>query len=483
MDLTNLTKEQKIELYDALQEKKKRKRLKKDNYKPNAGQEPVHGSTAMIRLLTSGNGSGKTTLCIHEALWQAHGYNPVSKIHNKVPTDVVVLLDQANKADLIWKPELLKWFDIPEKNFKKCGKPYTSVIELSLGSRIFFFSQEAEPTALEGIQGYSLVIADEPPPEWQFNALFRGAREKGIIPKFLLSGTLIGSNSAWLRKLQTRWAAGLESDVECFRTSSYVNEANLAEGFLDKFSARLSPAERAIRIEGLPGDLEGLALAHLFKRKTHLMADEDFKYNTDMPCILAVDPHTSKPHVAVLLTCDKDNHLYAIKEASEKINAEKYTQKYLIPWIKNHRVIDLVVDCSGVADMTSGNGYESFIDEVNRILKKSGIGLRMRATRKMDKADEAFVERIQNALVLPEKEDLFGKRVPKLRILASLKGLISNMENVMWQRDRKLQSNKPKLEIGDKDFLAALKYALSCNLSVGASRGRVIRKQWRGKRK
>ena len=54
--LKNLSKEEKLRLYDILQEKERRNRNRKDTYKPNEGQLPVHQSKATVRVVTSGNG-------------------------------------------------------------------------------------------------------------------------------------------------------------------------------------------------------------------------------------------------------------------------------------------------------------------------------------------------------------------------------------------------------------------------------------------
>lgn len=367
-NLKDMTKEEKIELYEALKEKDRRKKLKKNNFVPNSGQIIGIRSNAMARCNTSGNAAGKSTWAIHEAVWQCQGYNPITKEYNLVPTDVVVLLYQNRKSDSIWKLEMLRWFDIDEKQFKKMGTPHTQKIEFPNGSNIIFFSQESDPQAFEGISGYSLVVVDEPCLEWQFNSLFRGARNKGIKPKFLIVGTLIGPNSVWIRKLQQRWAEGLEPDWFFIKTSSYVNKHNLADGFLEKFEARLSASERLVRIEGGASDLEGLALAHLFKRGTHVLPVAEFKPHYDMPCVIGIDPHTSKPNVAVLLGVDRNGLYYCIDEICTKVPAREYAQ-LLKPWVKQYRILDIVADCSGVSDMSGGEAYKSFIE----ILNEEGI--------------------------------------------------------------------------------------------------------------
>jgi len=480
-DLSNLTKDEKLRLLDSIKEQKRRKKLKSTRMVPNAGQMPVIKSGAMQRAMTSGNGAGKTCLGVHLVMWHAQGYNPITKEMNKVPTDAVVLIDQGRKADLIWKKEVQKWFEIPDKCFKKNGTPYTQEIHLENGSIIRFFSQEAAEYSFEGIQGYSLVLADEPCPEWQYNALFRGAREKGTIPKFVILGTLIGPNSVWLRKLKNQWETEGIEDWEFFTTSSWVNEDNLSDGFLHKFAARLSDAERHIRLEGGASDLDGLALAHLFNRRDHVVPVEEFRPDCNMPCVIGIDPHTRKNSVAVLLGVDNEGMLFAIDEVSVKKTAAEFYQD-IKPWMDKYQIIDVVCDSSGSADMTSGDHFRSFISVLTECMQRHHrIGCR--STRYSEKSDEAFIDRIQDVLLLPEKEDIFGKRIPKLRILDACKGLISNVENATWQRDRRMGINKPKLDIRELDYLAALKYALACNLTPRASRYHPVRINWNGKRR
>lgn len=58
MDISKLSKKDKLELLDALEAKKQLQIRKGANYVPNAGQMRVHESTKSIRVVTAGNGGG-----------------------------------------------------------------------------------------------------------------------------------------------------------------------------------------------------------------------------------------------------------------------------------------------------------------------------------------------------------------------------------------------------------------------------------------
>jgi hypothetical protein len=45
---------------------------------------------------------------------------------------------------------------------------------------------------------------------------------------------------------------------------------------------------------------------------------------------------------------------------------------------------------------------------------------------------------------------------------------------VQWAKYRNLDELKPTLDIGAKDFLACLKYALACNLTLSRKKSRAI---------
>jgi hypothetical protein len=49
------------------------------------------------------------------------------------------------------------------------------------------------------------------------------------------------------------------------------------------------------------------------------------------------------------------------------------------------------------------------------------------------------------------------------------------MENVQWKVQKGTETYQPKLEIGNKDFLSCLKYALAVNLTWTSAKRKVIR--------
>jgi hypothetical protein len=122
--------------------------------------------------------------------------------------------------------------------------------------------------------------------------------------------------------------------------------------------------------------------------------------------------------------------------------------------------------------MSGGDGLKSFIDVLNE------NGVRCRATRYEDKQDEPWIARVQEVLKIPseDEKDNFGRaRGSILKIFEGNDHIINDIENVQWVKVKNYEDFKPKLDIGDKDALACLKYALASNLSSKRIKAKVHR--------
>lgn len=476
-DLSKLTRAQKLEMLDAIEEKKRRIADRREAYIPNEGQEQVHRSDKKIRAVFSGNGGGKTALGVNEAIWAANGYNPITKQHSPVPARVVVVLDQPRKIEDLWLPEIQKWYPLKAEQLHKRGKPYYERISFDNGSEIIFMFHDMDPMVYESIE-LDWAVFDEPPPRKVWIGLRRGGRKKGRRSRYLIIGTPIAA--AWLRKeIYEPWSRGEEPDIECFRYSSFVNERNLGDGELESFSRSLSEKERRIRLHGEFFDLEGLALAHLFERETHVV--KEFQgWKDTWPCVIAIDPHPRKAHTAILLGVSPDDQLYVIKEMSSRSIPSVFARE-LRNFYQGYKVIDIVCDSLGSSELTGGDGNLSFI----QVLKNNGV--RVRATTFDEKRDEAWIQNIQEVLAIPLEPNRFGQKEPKIKINQACKGLIADIETVEWARYRNIDEFKPKLAIEAKDFLSCLKYALAAQPRFTKGREKVIgasrTKSWNNKEK
>lgn len=455
--LSAMSREEKIEWLKQVQESERRLKLRKDVYQPNEGQVQVHKSDKKIRLVVSGNGAGKTTLGVQEAVWSADGYNPVTDSFIPVPRRVVVVLDKPEKVDDKWLPEIRKWFTIDDKMLKKNGKPYYNQLMRPNGSEIKFMFHDQDELTFESLE-VDDIIFDEPPPRKVYIALLRGMRNKAKRARVLIIGTPI--TGSWLRKeIQEPWARGELPDTECFRFSTRVNDVNLPDGYVDWYSSKLTDKEKSIRIDGHFFDLDGLALAHLWSPKDHIIPLNQFRWDEEWPVVVAIDPHPSKPHVVSLVGADPYGPV-VLKELKVKLTTRKFA-KALKEMYKGYRVTDIVCDDWGSGESTGGEDFKSFID----ILKEEGI--QVRPTRWEDKHDEDWITRLRDALDIPEEPDNTGRCIPALRVLEGCKGIINDIETVEWDKYRNLDEFKPTLAIGAKDYLATVKYALATNLHVG----------------
>lgn len=438
---------------EALKEYKRRILKNKPTYIPNKGQEDVHLDSRRIRFVASGNGAGKTCLGTQEAIWWAQGYNPITKQISKVPATIVVVLDSPAKVADVWLEEIKKWYPIEDLEMKKNGKPHISELEFKNGSRIMFMFHLQEEMAFEGIQ-VDYVVYDEPPPRHVHIGLMRGARKKGAKPRFLFIGTPLGQ--PWL--YQEVWKPaeeGLRPDIGLHRFSTQVNAQNLADGYIEEFSRNLTEKERRARLFGEFAHLEGLALAHLLDKGIHVVPA--FKWPLGKPVVIAIDPHHSKPHHAIMLGTLGDGRLYYIKELTSRLAPEAFARS-LRDWYQGFKVVDIICDSFGEIPGTGGDGNMSFSDKLRQ------MGVRCRATSFKDKSDEDFINKIKQVLEIPIDADNLGRKVPILAILEGNDGIIRDIENVTWQKRRKEEGFKERLEISNKDYLACLKYALTTNI-------------------
>lgn len=460
--LKSLTKEQKLALYDAIQLKKELVKQRREAFKPHAGQLPIITSDAKIRMVTAGNGFGKTALAVNEALWAASGFNPIVNKTTFVPAKIIVVLDSPSKVADVWLPELRKWAVINEEQLFKDGKPFVSRITFKNGSEMRFMFHLQEDLAFESIEA-DTIIFDEPPPRNVWVALLRAGRTKHREPRYLMIGTPIAQ--PWLREYFVDWEKGNYPDTQFFKGLTEQNKHNLADNYIEDFSRHLTERERKTRLQGAFFNTEGLALAELFNRQRHLVKEAQLPddYKPSWPAVIAIDPHPNKPTFACVVVAAPDGTKYYVAETAQKVIPREFGRWLQLNWLAQYNIKDIVCDSLGNSDFTGGEGFKSFIEVLN------SMGIRVRATTFDEKGDDVFLTRIQDGLFIPDQGE------PTLKILNTCVGLIRDVENVSWMAQKGTETYKPKLDIGNKDYLACLKYALASNLTYDNSRRKIIR--------
>lgn len=466
--LEKMSRAEKLALLDAIEEKNKRALERREAFTPNKGQGPVieafSDDKKEMVLVLSGNGAGKSALGVNLAIEAALGYIKHTEKLLPVPAKVYVILDQPTKVETAFLPELQKWYPLKPEQCHKQGKPYVSMITFPNGSELRFLFHEMEPMALESIEG-DVFIFDEPPPRHVFISLRRAGRRKGRKPKYVIIGTPIAAS--WLRtEIYEPWARSERPEIECFRFSTEVNKENLSDGYIESFSRYLTDKEARIRLHGEFFDLEGLALAHLIDEKVHFIPQ--LRWPPTWPVVVAVDFHPRKSHVAIMVGVNDKDELVVLKEMTSRSIPSVFAQE-LKSFYQGYRVTDLVCDSLGNSELTGGDGNLSFI----AVLRNHGV--RIRPTRYDEKSDESWVQMIMESIAIPVEADLMGRRLPRLRVVDTCKGLIHDMRTVEWQKIKNMDELKPKLSIASKDFLACLKYALATQPRFSKVKNKVIR--------
>jgi hypothetical protein len=329
-----------------------------------------------------------------------------------------------------------------------------------------------EPMAFESLET-DFVIIDEPIARPLWVALLRSGRKKNRQARFLMIGTPIAQ--MWLREYYSEWQKGSYTDTEFFKMSTHVNAANLSDGYIEAYTAHLTEKEKRTRIYGDFFNTDGLALAGLWKREQHVIPSSQLPedYKQSWPHVIALDPHPNKPTYGCMLAAGPDGKKYYVSEFAKKMVARDLAHWLKENWLAEHRVTDIICDSSGQADYTGGERFKSFIEVLNE------CAVRTRATSYNEKADTDFLTRIQEALYIPNEGE------PGLLFLQGCTGISRDIENVQWKAQKGTEESQPKLEIGNKDYLACLKYALAANLTFDNSKRKVIRPSkpspWSGK--
>lgn len=445
-NLRNLSRDEKLQLLAELEEKEKRLKQKQTLYVPNDLQAKVHKSLKRIRLVTAANGVGKTCLGVWESYWAATGTNPHRSLQGiPIPNTGIVVLDSPDKVDR-WMDEYRRWFDTTEWQLIKNGKPYINEINLPNGSVIKFMFHLQEQMAFESFEA-EWAIFDEPSPRHCFVGVQRALR-RSPNPFTLIVGTPIAQ--PWLKTdLYDPAMKGERDDIEVFKAGIMVNASNLGKDYIANFSRDLTEAEKKVRLHGEFAHLEGLALADLWKRDIHIIPR--FEWPRAHPVTIAIDFHPSKPCTAIMLGVNKLDLFYVIKTFKSKAPPRLFAEE-IMKWYSGYRIQDIVCDNIGSTPKTGGIDNLSFI----QVLQKEGVPVR--PTSFKEKSEDAWVQNIRDLLMI--RATKLGD-MPGLFVFEDLLEIINEFESVMWARNRSSGETLGYLDIGNKDLLSCLKYALA----------------------
>lgn len=484
--LESLTEEELAEMLQAAGQIQKLEE-KTQGYIPNPVQERVHRSSAFIRALFSGNGVGKTTACIQEALWTATGTHPHRKTA-RLPNTTIIVLDDSSKADTVYITQLRKkrWYDVGKLKLEKHGRSYTQEVIFPNGSNWIFMTHEMAEDKWESIE-CACVIFDEPPPRFIFIALLRGMREKDMRPWIMFAGTPRGRNAPWMyNQIYKPWKFGERTDIECFFGSTDDNLMNLDAETITRWEKEYTEQEMATRRHGSFEFLAGRIFTQ-FKREVHV--EPQFSWPRSWPCILAIDPHLRKNHVAVVLGVDPDKELHVVAEFETSL-AGRRAAEFFIRAVEPYWVRTAVCDNFGSIQLyDDGDARKSFIDLFNETARKMGKPkLAVRATTRKEKRDDEWIEDMRDLLRL--EPDNAGQARPRFHIFENCVKTIDNFESYCWDEHTGRKSDltavkEPKEEpLGaNQDYLMCIKYGIATRPDRMGEDKVISRRQVEGKAK
>lgn len=446
----------------AMADEKIKRNKKVEKYAPNVVQDAVHRSPAFIRALFSGNGVGKTTACIQEAIWTATGTHP-HRATARIPNTVIIVLDDSSKADTVYIAGLRKrnWYDVTKLKLEKHGRSHTQEVTFPNGSNWIFMTHEMAEDKWESIE-CACVIFDEPPPRFIYIALLRGMREKDMRPWIMFAGTPRGRNAPWMyNEIFKPWKFGSDDEIQCFFGSTTDNLQNLDPETIERWKKRYTKQELATRLHGSFEFLSG-RIFDSFSREHHV--EQDFPFPPNWSCVLAVDPHLRKDHVAIIMGVDPDGELHVVRELSTSL-AGRRAAEFFIRACSGFNIRCAVCDNFGSIKMyDDGEERKSFIELWNEVAKSMGKWkLMIRPTTRAEKRDDEWIEDMRDWLRL--ENDRANQPRSKFHVFESCVRTIDNFETYVWDEHtgRKADLREPKEEpLGtNEDFLMCVKYALA----------------------
>lgn len=457
---------------------------KTQGYIPNSVQERVHRSSAFIRCLFSGNGVGKTTACINEGLWTSQGTHPYRPTA-RLPNTVIIVLDDASKAETVYLAELKKkrWYDVERIKVDNEGRAYPQVFRFPNGSEWRFMTHEMADTKFESIQ-CACIIFDEPPPRRIFIALLRGIREQDMKPWIMFAGTPLGRYAPWMyRELFRPWKFKADPEIECFFGSTDDNLANLDPETIKRWEKRYSAQEMQTRRYGKFEFLSGRIFTD-FSHEHHV--EKPFPWPRGWPVILSIDPHLRKNHVAVLIGIDPDKELHVIAEFETSLAGRKAAE-FFINACEPYWIRTAICDNFGSIELYSDQGSDarkSFISLFNETaVRMKKPRLQLRATTKKEKADDEWIEDMKDLLRL--EPDFAGQERPRFHVFDTCVKVIDNFESYVWDEHtgRKGDLQEPKEEpLGTNcDQLMCVKYGIATKPERAGTDRVYSRRQVQGK--
>ncbi len=469
----HLSKEEKLELLEALERKQEIMKRTRGKFVPHAGQEKILKSEAKIKICTSANSFGKSALGVNLLHARCTGVEEWSGKTTKVPIRAVVLLDNPSKIAEVWRQEYNKWHNIDDLNELRHGSPYVKEWQFKNGSSVRFLTQDQDQLTFESIQ-FDLLIIDEPCNRAQFIGLTRGQRAKGVQAEIIMIGTPISHDHAWIRDdLITPCLEGKRPDTEVFTGTSYDNAANLDAEFLTRFESLLTEKEKRTRMYGEFASMESSVFGSYINDSIHSVDKATVPWDYSWPVVVGIDNATAKAHKAVMIGRRLgDDKLFVLSELSAKVTAREFAQ-LLYKMTAGYKVVDWVCDSAGIAEATGHEGYRSFIEVLN------DCGIKARPTTFADKLYEDHVERIRGMLQMEDSGPPLFEMQPRLRFIdGAAPGAYRELKQLTWLYDKRQQENKPKLNSAKLDYFSALSYGLSSTwlAKTVQSRG-IIQKQ------
>lgn len=465
-------------------------------------QTDIFRSMAPIRLAGGGNQSGKTTTgtietfiqltgCIPKSL---EGIFPEAKLPKRYPFFVrVVGEDYENGivANLIptyryWAPKEYLIGGNWEKSFQSGTGVLTIVKDGRLRGTVEFMSNKQEVGSFQGPPRHKLVYDEEPREDIFQENLFRFTTSERLDILIAMTPTKgltwVADQIADGGMLERETVSITANDIQCFEMATVINpKANLKVVRMI-LQHVLSYPEKQMRLLGKFISLAGRIYGGVYSRGIHVIPPFEFK-REDMVVFRGVDPHLSKPSVAVFLGVDREDNAYVLTTLKKQCDTQVFKDElqalsspYRLAW----SVVDQSADSTAHA-FSERNIYKELTTGKNpiRAVKKSfkydgsikaGIDSIMKALRNSSEVHnlkEVYAkklkegERPQEDPPTLEGMKLYIFDVPENREL--MKSFMNLEREKRHDEDEK--GKKDKIAEGKHDAHACLRYIFQHRIS------------------
>lgn len=317
-----------------------------------------------ISLLAGANGIGKTTILaniVRALVVPTDNQYFQQPLFQNFPYDIksIRLLSNSQTLKETLIPALKEWLPDGEYTTNKNGYTYEQLWTFKSGWKMHILTYDQPLQAFESAN-VSVILCDEPPPEYVFTANIARLRRGGV---FAIFATLL-EGSGWIADKILEGDDPDKYSIIVSAEDACVEHG--VRGFLEhqqieKMSKQYDPDERIARIDGKPLSYSG-NVYKMFNKDIHVI--RPFNVNRDDYVVVhSLDPHPRNPDAATWVAIDRQGRHFVIDEIYSTFKSSELAD-VIKKKNEQYRVVRMLIDPSAlIEDQHTGN---SLVKELGR---------------------------------------------------------------------------------------------------------------------